>query len=160
MTDYKAAYDNAMRGAVLNYRAVQPIGKRKAFGHVHYADKPHEWGEIEIDDYPPSPEGEKLRGLRLRLGMGLREAAHALGLTAVQLSNVERGGAVVDWAEAANALRNSRAPSRYRVCPDCHGNLRFPCSVCTGGHPDCDRCEGQDQEDCARCGGDGVVREP
>ena len=92
----------------LNYRRVEPIGKRKIFAHIHHADRPHEWGEIEIDDYPPSPEGKKLRDLRVQLGIGLREASRLLGLTAVQLSSVERGGAVLDWTEAAKVLRNSR----------------------------------------------------
>lgn len=89
----------------LNYRRVQPIGKRKVFGHIHYSDRPHEWGEIEIDDYPPSPEGKKLRNLRVQLGIGLREACRVLGLSAVELGYVERGGAVVDWAAAAKLLR-------------------------------------------------------
>lgn len=39
----------------------------------------------------------------------------------------------------------------YPWCPDCEGRGQLPCTVCCGGHADCERCEGTDSEVCATC---------
>ena len=39
----------------------------------------------------------------------------------------------------------------YPWCPDCEGRGALPCTVCVGGHADCERCEGTDMETCALC---------
>lgn len=75
---------------------VTPIGKRTMVT-FH--------GDYEVDAFPPSPRGRALRDLRVELGQGLRETARALGLSAVQLSDLERGRATTDWDEIERRLR-------------------------------------------------------
>lgn len=75
---------------------VAPIGKR-IMATFH--------GRYEVDDYPPSPRGRAVRDLRVELGLGLRDTAMALGLTAVQLSDLERGRATTDWDEVERRVR-------------------------------------------------------
>lgn len=79
---------------------------------------------------------------------GADPSAHVYGNIARQLAVVE----------IERVVRDACSPSRFKVCPDCHGQMRLPCSACDRGHVDCERCEGTDQEDCPRCGADGVVR--
>lgn len=40
---------------------------------------------------------------------------------------------------------------RFPACLWCEGLGALPCSVCRGGDPDCERCEGTDQETCLEC---------
>lgn len=81
----------------IGYQPVAPIGKRKVWGHQNMGDQPHVWGEIEIDDYPESAEGRALSDFRRTRRIGLREASAKLGVSAVHLSNLERGAAVCNW---------------------------------------------------------------
>lgn len=70
----------------------KPIGTRTAYlvCGVH--------GPIEVPEYPPSPQGRAFRNARVAADMTLREMAKRLGLSAVHLSDVERGAAVPeDW---------------------------------------------------------------
>lgn len=83
---------------------VKPTGTRKAFGHIHYTSRPHEWGEFEMPTYPPSPMGERLRDERQRRDFGLRETARALGLRAEQVSGLEHGRYTVDDWDALFAM--------------------------------------------------------
>lgn len=46
---------------------------------------------LQMPTYPPNPQGQMLRDLRVALHLSLREAAKALEITAVDLSAVERG---------------------------------------------------------------------
>lgn len=82
---------------------VNPIGEHNgtAFigGHLR---------EVPLPTYPPSPDGKRLRNRRVALGLSLREAAIALGVRAVELSELERGAARLstaeEWNEAIRAL--------------------------------------------------------
>lgn len=60
--------------------------------------------EVAVPVYPPSPMGRKLRDLRLALGLNLRAAAARLGISASDLSALERGSATCAWAEAERML--------------------------------------------------------
>lgn len=40
---------------------------------------------------------------------------------------------------------------KFPNCTSCGGKGSYPCSVCTGGEPDCGRCEGTNHETCAEC---------
>lgn len=54
-----------------------------------------EWKDIDSPKYPPSPEGEELRRLRVHeADLVLREAAKRIGITPSELSSLERGSAV------------------------------------------------------------------
>lgn len=77
---------------MINLVYQQPVGKRTAtaFG-VH--------GPIELPEYPPSPQGRAFRDARVAAGLTIREMAKRIGLSAVHVSDVERGAAVPeDWA--------------------------------------------------------------
>ncbi len=91
----------------LAFRRVPACGTKVGYGHV--ADRAgHYWGEIGLPAYPDSPQGRELRDLRVRLGLSLRQACAALGLSAVDCSLLERGGAECDWEEAARRLREAK----------------------------------------------------
>jgi hypothetical protein len=81
----------------IGYKPVEPIDKFEVFAHQNMGDKPHLWGPMMLDDYPDSPEGDALRDFRTARRIGLREASARLGISAVHLSNLERGAAVCDW---------------------------------------------------------------
>lgn len=70
--------------------AVEPIGTRTVRGFACRADGSaiNEWTEPEYPDYP---DGRALRQLRLDLQLILREAAAILGMSATDLSALERG---------------------------------------------------------------------
>lgn len=71
----------------------KPIGTRS----VHSACGVH--GPIEIPEYTPSPQGRAFRNARVAADVTIREMAKRLGLSAVHLSDVERGAAVPeDWS--------------------------------------------------------------
>ena len=67
-----------------------PIGKRRAFVHLHFASKPHEFREIDEDVYDDAM-GQRFRTRRRELGLTLRAASKALGVSAVVVSDLERG---------------------------------------------------------------------
>lgn len=95
-----------MTRPLLAIRAVDPIGTRTAHGFACRADGTviNEWTEKV---YPPSPCGERLRRVRVDLGVGLRDAARVLELRADVLSALEVGRATFAkdeswaWCEAA-----------------------------------------------------------
>lgn len=89
----------------LRYEPIAPIGTETVYCHQNRGDEPHVWGPLELPTYPPSPEGEALRDLRVELGLGLREAARVLGLSALELANLERGRARCEWYVAGARLR-------------------------------------------------------
>jgi len=58
--------------------------------------------EMDMTVYPPSPEGRRLRGERVKHEVSLRELSKRTGLTVVQVSALERGAMGTDergWAE-------------------------------------------------------------
>lgn len=67
---------------------------------------------VTLDTYPPSPRGERLRALRVELGLGLREAARALGVKASELSGLEFGRARLadeaEWDRAEAMIREAK----------------------------------------------------
>lgn len=68
---------------------VEPIGMQRTFAFVN----PGGLEEIEMPVYPEATRiaGERLRGARVSMRIGLREASQRLGLSAVELCGVERG---------------------------------------------------------------------
>lgn len=86
-------------------------GTRTAEGFMMSNDGRCTQGAITIPDYPRTPEAENLRGKRIQLGMTLRMAAAALGLTPVQLGEVERGQArpasPADWGRMMAQLERA-----------------------------------------------------
>ena len=65
--------------------------------------------EVQEQIWPASPRGEALRQARLGFGLGLREAAYAVGLTGVELSSLQTGRALMadadDWARLTEEMR-------------------------------------------------------
>lgn len=87
----------------IGYKPVAPIGKTTVYGHQNRGDEPHVWGPLEIDDYPTSSEGRALRDFRRAHHIGLRDASARLDVSAVHVSNLERGAATCNW-ELVRAL--------------------------------------------------------
>ena len=87
---------------------VAPTGKRLVYGHIAHANKPHEWGPIEVDDYPPSPRGDVLRMLRLdHATLTRRQVCDALGIDPADSSALETGRLTLaddDWTAALSAV--------------------------------------------------------
>jgi len=88
--------------------AVTPVGKYKSQAFVTMVGgRCGGLQEIECYDYPPSPEGERLRQARRTAGIGLGEAARLLGLTPAGVSGLEQGRYTLtrpQWALALTAL--------------------------------------------------------
>lgn len=85
---------------------VAPIGKRTTFAHVAYANKPHEWGPVEIDEYPPlDPRATELTRLRLdHPTLQRRPVANTLGISPADHSALENGRVTLSDEEWAWAL--------------------------------------------------------
>ncbi len=89
---------------------VAAIGTRTTGAFVNRGeDRPGGYEQIVLHVYPPSPDGERMRALRVDLDLGLREASNALGIKPVDLSALERGSARCDWQEMELRLRATRA---------------------------------------------------
>lgn len=96
---------------------VAPIGTRRSLTHINrgHADdgKPlnHSWEMVDHDAFPPEAEaaGRELRRLRVEVaGLTLREAAKALGISIVQLSDLERGRARCDGDAVVEAYKRAK----------------------------------------------------
>ena len=86
---------------------VPPLGSRQTFGFVTREDGCGA-ERVTVHEYPPSPGGEALRTMRLKLGLSLREAATALGVRASEYSGIERGSARPEsWAGAASLMQEA-----------------------------------------------------
>jgi hypothetical protein len=83
---------------------VAPVGSHRSNAFVR-ATTGCTYREIEVLDYPPSPDGERLRALRQSLDLSLRDACQRLGLRPSELSSLEHGRATTDWAEVERRLR-------------------------------------------------------
>src|SRR5690349_19647898 len=70
---------------------VKPIANRTVTAMVRHDDGRCELEQVEIADYPPNPNAERLRQARLRAGFNLGEAARMLDVAASTLSGLERG---------------------------------------------------------------------
>lgn len=60
---------------------------------------------VRDDVYPPHPEGEALRQLRLELGLNLRPAAVRIGITGSILSGLENGSFTAEVPEEWDEIR-------------------------------------------------------
>jgi hypothetical protein len=85
---------------------VEPVGRQKTFAFVN----PGGFEEVEMAVYPEATReaGGRLRTARVGLHMGLREASQRLGLSAVELSAVERGAMTGDVDAMIAELEASR----------------------------------------------------
>ena len=73
---------------------------------------------LPVDVYPPSPCGEALRHIRVMGGFGLRQAATLLGLTALELSGLERGSTTLsseEWIKVYETIRQAWRHHSERV---------------------------------------------
>jgi hypothetical protein len=95
--------DLARELAAVKLTPVDPIGTQRTWAFVN----PGGLEEIEMAVYPEATrvEGERLRVARVEMGIGLREASKRLGLSAVDLSRVERGAMTCDIDEVIRILR-------------------------------------------------------
>lgn len=71
-------------------KETKPIGQHRSIVHLHFRDKPHEFREMDVDDYD-DVAGEKFRIRRKELGLTLRTVAALLRVSAVVISEIERG---------------------------------------------------------------------
>lgn len=85
---------------------VEPVGRQKTFAFVN----PGGFEEVEMPVYPEATcaDGDRLRTVRVALRIGLREASQRLGLSAVELSAVERGAMTGDVDAMIAELEASR----------------------------------------------------
>jgi hypothetical protein len=90
--------------------AVASTGKRTGPAFVSRADGSCSYEDLTVPTYPPSPRGELFRAHRVALGVSLRQAADALGLSAVEVSGLEFGRYVfadaADWDRAESFLQS------------------------------------------------------
>lgn len=95
--------------------AVAAIGKRTGPAFVSRRDGSCSYEDVTTPVYPESPRGELFRAHRVALGVSLRQAADALGLSAVEVSGLEHGRYVFtdagEW-DRAEILLQARAPRR------------------------------------------------
>lgn len=75
----------------MNLIRMEPVGYTTALGHYTGKDGIAHDLPVSLPTWPHSPHGEELRNLRRACSVGLREAAKRAGLTAEQLSGLERG---------------------------------------------------------------------
>ncbi len=107
----------------VNPRPVPSLGKRETHAFVDWHDKTTgemrgDFRPVSVDVYPTSPCGEALRHLRVLAGLGLRETAAMLGLSAVDLSALERGSATLtdaEWVDVFQAIRDRARPPKEFV---------------------------------------------
>ena len=104
-----------MSAFALKLERVEPIGTRRtqAFVNRGHADDGtplnHSFEEIDLDVFPDDAvaAGRELREIRRMVGLNLREAAKALGISAMQVSELERGQARADRDAVLDAYRRS-----------------------------------------------------
>lgn len=85
---------------------VPPCGSREAFTHVARTDGTHEWKTTIAADYPSTPRGDVLFGLRVSADVTRRQFADLLGITPEQECALEFGRMTLsdeDWARAIDA---------------------------------------------------------
>ena len=100
----KAEADAAVRRLVtlIGYRCTACDGQKGGMAHVNRGDQPHTWefipcricdgkGRITEEQRQRIITGQKLRADRLARDMSLYEEARRLGMTSVQLSDLECG---------------------------------------------------------------------
>lgn len=93
-------------------RVVEAVGSRKSTAFVDYADRSKSGVEqVEVPVYPSSPDGERLRAVRIERELGLRETAEGLGIRPSELSGLEMGRLSCDWPQLMAALRDE---SRFK----------------------------------------------
>lgn len=87
----------------LRYETVEPVGTHRGTVHRNYGtrDPRNGWYTHDMPVYPTDQreEGGRIRERRHALGLTLGAAGRAAGLTAAQVSALERGAAKCDTAE-------------------------------------------------------------
>lgn len=94
---------------------VEPIGTNRSPAFVDWYDEKSgtmkgEFREVDMPAYPLSPCGEAMRHLRVLAGLSLRDAAKMFGISAVDLSSLERGSAKLsdeEWIAAFQMIRTN-----------------------------------------------------
>lgn len=90
-----------------------PVGKRGTWAFVDRRDGSGSYGlrgsfeQITLNDYAPSPNGERLRTARAHADLSLGDTARALGLTSQQVSGLECGRYDLsddDWQRVMDAI--------------------------------------------------------
>ena len=79
------------------------VGDRGCNVHINRGDKPHEWREVcstcsgrgTVVPTDLKAHADFIRKFRINIGLSLRDHARELGITALELSSVERGEAVL-----------------------------------------------------------------
>lgn len=94
---------------------VAPIGDTNIRGSIVNC-RSYRVGHTRVAVYPPSPNGARLRELRISLGFSLRQAAIAMELRSCDLSDLEMGrkglSVLSDWTDAEARLRNAATIGR------------------------------------------------
>lgn len=87
------------------YREIEPVAFRRTLGFWDSnCDDPekHRGGVMEMEApiwrEADTKRGEELRAVRMQRALSLGDVARLTGLTVVQVSRLERGGATVDTA--------------------------------------------------------------
>ena len=91
---------------------IAPVGSRESVAFVTRAGVGCGLESVSLPTYEPHPH-QALREHRLAVGLTLRDAASALGLRAVEVSEIERGARrfvdEAEWGAAICALRSFAA---------------------------------------------------
>lgn len=109
-------------------KAAESLGKRTSMAFVSRAGGRGGLQPVTMDEYPPSPEGERLREVRTK---GLRhvtlgKAARLLGMTVSQYSGLEHGEYrfldPADWQTAEEILKGNwpKRADGWPLCPVCN----------------------------------------
>lgn len=81
------------------------VGTKRSLVHLnHGPDKPHTWEFMTIPVYPDSPDGKKLREVRIAKNITLRQAAKRLGISVTECSQLERGVKILGEEESIDKV--------------------------------------------------------
>ena len=107
-----------MSAFALKLEAVEPVGTRRSAAFVnrgHAEDGTslnHSFEEIDVPVYPEDAvrEGGEIREIRRMLGLSLRDMSRRLGISVVQVCELERGAARCDRDALLGALGAKDVP--------------------------------------------------
>lgn len=95
---------------------LKQIGTHECPAFVEHKDGSGSFEILKVPTYEPSPEGKRLRELRCKLHLTLRQAAEALGCSVVEVGELERGisepAPPATWDEAWQALKRAAGGGR------------------------------------------------
>src|SRR3989304_3055005 len=88
----------------MQFTHVTPTGYSECTVYAKHDTRHWENRVVSATVYPENPQ-RRIKGIRKDVGIGLRDAAKLMGITAVQLSSLERGEIVyADGEEFALAI--------------------------------------------------------